>query len=593
MKKILLLWGVCIVCSVTSVFATDASVDQLLDIVLNGTGTVAALSGSDQKALVTTGVTTTPVKAVSSPVVVAPAAPIATQVATPIVTQDDEFAAALGWMYTKWLTQYSSAKSYSPDMKLTRQQAAKFFVNMQEIVLGKIPVSSVASCTFNDSWFDSSLRPYVDKACTYGIMQGNNGKFRPNATISKPEFVASLIRMIEWAKRDESKNPRWISYYEQARDWNLTKEKNALAFDTDLTRYEAALFLYRSLPFIQSSTVDSAVTTPSDTTTSGENTTWTVTGDTATDVPSNAHITSLIADPALQEAIFWMHDNGMTKYTSVESFRPYDTITRAEAAKIFSAFRATVLPNSSASTGAICSYADINTAEASLVPYIVDACSAQIFKWGTWLFQPLTLLTKPQAVAILVRLLEWPKDETTNPRWTAYYKRAVELSMIQDSAQATFDKPITRYEIAILLYNTKVEQNIMKNLNSNVESSKLIFPVPGSIGTGNTWEIQGLISLNTQMLNANNTDVYTVDLFGDQYKIEKSATQKYLANDYVWYGKMLSLDQTSELGTVVFTISNGVIIDGVIRPYKVSPQTLFSISPSTQQPYYTMIKKTQ
>jgi hypothetical protein len=95
-------------------------------------------------------------------------------------------------------------------------------------------------------------------------MQGSKGIFRPNDNISKPEFVASLIRMVEWARRDESKNPRWISYYEQARDRGLTKEQNAWAFDVALTRYEAALFLYRSLAVIQTTTVAA----------SGNNSTW-------------------------------------------------------------------------------------------------------------------------------------------------------------------------------------------------------------------------------------------------------------------------------------------------------------------------------
>jgi hypothetical protein len=82
-------------------------------------------------------------------------------------------------------------------MKLTRQQAAKFFVVMQESVINKIPVATTSSCAFTDTGFDSSLRMYVDKACTYGIMQGSKGIFRPNDNISKPEFVASLIRMVE------------------------------------------------------------------------------------------------------------------------------------------------------------------------------------------------------------------------------------------------------------------------------------------------------------------------------------------------------------------------------------------------------------
>jgi hypothetical protein len=56
--------------------------------------------------------------------------------------------------------------------------------------------------------------------------------------------------------------------------------------------------------------------------------------------------------------------------------------------------------------------------------------------------------------------------------------------MIQNSTPTTFDKPISRYEIALLLYNTKVKETIIKNLNSDVETNKFIYPVPGTITTG-------------------------------------------------------------------------------------------------------------
>lgn len=79
-----------------------------------------------------------------------------------------------------------------------------------------------------------------------------------------------------------------------------------------------------------------------------------------------------------------------------------------------------------------------------------------------------------------------------------------------------------------------------------------------------------------------------IDLFGDQYRLEKQATQKYLQYDYVWYGKILSLDKTTILGTAALTISNGVVISGVLRPYGAISAT-YIISPSQKQPYYDMI----
>ena len=81
-----------------------------------------------------------------------------------------------------------------------------------------------------------------------------------------------------------------------------------------------------------------------------------------------------------------------------------------------------------------------------------------------------------------------------------------------------------------------------------------------------------------------------VDLLGEQYKVLKLATQKYLDKDYVRYGKLKSIDETSDVGTAAFTISNGVMISGVLRPYQVSSWTYY-IVPSQQQPYYVITKK--
>jgi hypothetical protein len=41
-----------------------------------------------------------------------------------------------------------------------------------------------------------------------------------------------------------------------------------------------------------------------------------------------------------------MYDNGLTRYTSIEDYRPFDTLTREEASKIFSLFRKAIIPDS-------------------------------------------------------------------------------------------------------------------------------------------------------------------------------------------------------------------------------------------------------
>lgn len=49
-------------------------------------------------------------------------------------------------------------------------------------------------------------------------MMGSKGIFRPNDPISKPEFTAAIVRIVEGARRDESGEPRWLAYFQQARD---------------------------------------------------------------------------------------------------------------------------------------------------------------------------------------------------------------------------------------------------------------------------------------------------------------------------------------------------------------------------------------
>jgi hypothetical protein len=38
------------------------------------------------------------------------------------------------------------------------------------------------------------------------------------------------------------------------------------------------------------------------------------------------------------ESLNWMYDNGMTSYNTTESFMPYQTITRAQVAKMLDKF---------------------------------------------------------------------------------------------------------------------------------------------------------------------------------------------------------------------------------------------------------------
>lgn len=206
--------------------ATEPTVEELIAQILQDGTTPVETQTTTQVAAPTT--TTTP-----APTTGAAAVPSATD-----ISQNQEFLDALAWMYQKGLTSFSTPATFETMGLMTRQQAAKFFVAYYEGILGKTDVLYTEGCTFTDAGFDSTLLPYVKKACGYGIMKGHGALFRPNDSISRPEFMTALIRMVEGKNLDETKTPRWIDYYTKARDYKVTKEQNASAFDGKIRRYE-------------------------------------------------------------------------------------------------------------------------------------------------------------------------------------------------------------------------------------------------------------------------------------------------------------------------------------------------------------------
>lgn len=178
-----------------------------------------------------------------------------------------------------------------------------------------------------------------------------------------------------------------------------------------------------------------------------------------------------------------MRDNGITKYSTVEEYRPFDSVTRQEAAKIFLAYRkATIDGTPEFVTG--CVFTDLTNADVSLLASIKTACQYGLMRGSDGKFNPEALLTKPQAVALLLRMIAGPMDESTNPWWKGYYDKAIQLGMIGESSATAFDKPISRHEIAMLLYNSKIKSTLVRNLNNNYETDKLIYPVPNTLTTG-------------------------------------------------------------------------------------------------------------
>lgn len=160
---------------------------------------------------------------------------------------DPELDAAVSWMHENQMTKFDNAAMFRPEDSLTREQAAKFFVNFT-IALDLWLQNTVddEECDFADlGEADSTLTEYIYTSCKLGLFRGANWSFFPTEAITKAQAITVLIRAIQWPQ-DETTIPRRKNYYQQARALSLTKEKDVNALDVDITRYEMALILYRA-----------------------------------------------------------------------------------------------------------------------------------------------------------------------------------------------------------------------------------------------------------------------------------------------------------------------------------------------------------
>ena len=179
---------------------------------------------------------------------------------------DPELDMAVSWMSTNGMTKATNASNFNPAGTLTRDQGSKFFSEYAVSNLCLTPDAS-RSCSFSDlGQADPTLSSFVTKSCQLGIFNGSNGVFMPQAPLTKAQFITALIRAVDDMK-NENVTPRWKNYHAKALQLNITKETDAWALDRPVTRYEAALMLYRS----RVDACPSAGTTTTTTTTTTDN----------------------------------------------------------------------------------------------------------------------------------------------------------------------------------------------------------------------------------------------------------------------------------------------------------------------------------
>lgn len=192
------------------------------------------------------------------------------------------------------------------------------------------------------------------------------------------------------------------------------------------------------------------------------------------------------ANSDLDQAVSWMNSNWLTKFTNTQDFMATNNLRRDEASKFFVQYAVNILSITTSKSDVNCiGFLDLYKARPDLTEMIRESCNLWMFKWYDLKFMPTDKLTNWQAITVLIRLIDWPKDETQWHFAQKYYEKASELGILDglNISNNTFDKLITRGTIAKLLYkastlstwvaSTKIEK---ETIAQNPSKYHLIWP---------------------------------------------------------------------------------------------------------------------
>ena len=160
---------------------------------------------------------------------------------------DPELLEAIYWMYDNWLTIYNNVSDFKPFDIFTREWWAKIFDKFSDM-LGLGPSSEYLphECNFTDiSTLSEESQNHIINVCKKWLIKWSNWKFNPYENMNKSTFIVGLIRMFEWKSLDETTTPWWKNYFEKAEELWLVTAADTTTFDTPISRYEVALFLYK------------------------------------------------------------------------------------------------------------------------------------------------------------------------------------------------------------------------------------------------------------------------------------------------------------------------------------------------------------
>ena len=541
----------------------------------------------------------------------------------------EEFDRALYRMYMNWLTKYNNSDEFRPHDNLTREESAKMIGQLYS-VLWFPKEDKWFNCSFVDTnMFDPTLAEHIYNVCRRWIFRWNDKtqQYMPHDSLTKGQLLAVLLRIFEWKMSDESGQPWWIEYYVKAMTLWLTNETNLAKFDQPVSRREASLLISRFKDMVIDNSQYELYLARLDTliwdndsyvkqleeyktkrweaeawvnnTSSTDNTnpdsnwitvaSWSTVSWSIISLDIIAWNEALTDSPEFMEAINWMYDMWMTLYNTTESFMPYQTITRAQVAKMLDKFAIATNLTEIKNFGN-CEFSDV-PADSEFKDAITNVCQYWIMAWSNDKFSPDKTVSKAEFVAMLIRLFDGGTlDESLNPRRTAYYKRAIEIWLISAQDTVTFTADIARYEVAVFLYRLKVRLTMYNNLNSSQLSDEIIKTLEEVQEIDDSWK--SIVKIYVDVLALNNsafTDGY-VEILWERYRVKKINTDSYNVweNSFVWYGTLYDIESGEPVWSISFILTNWALVGWTIR---INSKAYYLEKDDISSTYYNLIQR--
>lgn len=308
-------------------------------------------------------------------------------------------------------------------------------------------------------------------------------------------------------------------------------------------------------------------------------------------------------DVEFKEALAWMYLNGLTSFGDPSSYRPFDSITREESSKVIWRFAKKILEkqNTPGLDEKTCLFTDSSTFSSYLAEDVYQSCLLGIFKWWSdSKFYPSSPLTKAQSLVVLVRMFDDKSySEDATPWFRNYYNRAYELGLVQDKNLSNFERSVTRYEIALMIYRFNIKFKLFKEaiIKDKDELVTLIEDSSSTITT--TWSdgqpvltTKWQVLIDTTLLTDPSVDRLTINTTDAKYVVRKRELNTYWSssNNYVRYGDLYNEADTELIWVATFAVINWYVDEAFIRPTEIWNK-YYEIKPSNQPPYFDITEK--